>query len=225
MTVLTSQKSPAIFSDYLKNKLLLPDNPDTDSRISFHTDISLFSFGDTVICAPFLYGFLSESLPHTAVIAGERPFSPYPHDVLYNAALVGKTLFCNVKYTSSAVISEAEKRGIKTVNVKQGYAKCCTVPVTGNALITCDVSIKKAAEKEGMDVLSVSNTGVLLDGFESGFIGGASLCLDHKIVFTGDIFNSPDSQRIIDFIGLHGKTVSYFRNYPLMDIGSPAVVS
>lgn len=224
MTVLTSQKSPGIFIDYFENTLLLPDNPDIDSRISFHTDISLFSFGDTVICAPYLYGFLRDSLPDTVVTAGERTFSPYPNDVLYNAALVGKTLFCNVEYTSPTVISEAKKRGIKTVNVKQGYAKCSTVSVDENALITSDISVKKAAEKEGMDVLFVSNSGVLLDGFDSGFIGGSSICLNGKIVFTGDIFNSPDALKIIDFIGFHGKTAAYFPHYPLMDIGSPAIV-
>jgi hypothetical protein len=223
MTVIASKKSPGVFTDYLKNTLLLPDNPDLDSRIAFHTDLSLFSFGDTVICAPFLSDLLSRELPAVSVISSERPFSPYPHDVAYNAALVGKTLFCNVRYTSKMLLAEAQKRGFTLADVKQGYSKCSVIPVTDDSLITSDKSIAIAAEKEGKDVLFVSNQGVFLEGFDNGFIGGAALSLKNEIVFTGDISALRDAEKIVEFIEAYGKKAVYFKNFTLTDIGSPAL--
>lgn len=224
MTVLTTSKAPQQFLSYFKNKLLLPDNPELDSRVSFHTDLSLFSFGDTVICSPFLYDYISQSFSNIKTVKGEQTYSPYPHDVAYNAALVGKTLFCNEKYTSQAVIEEAKKRNIRIADVSQGYAKCSIVAVSENALITSDASVKNAAEKEGKDVLWVTNEGVFLDGFEYGFIGGASFCTDDEVVFSGDLTLSPYTQQIIDFIAKYNKKTVFFPGYPLCDIGSPAAV-
>ena len=100
MIILTSRKIPSQIGSYFENIFFLPDNPDLDPRISFHTDLSVFSFGDTVVCAPYLYSYLTEKIGNINVISGEQPKSPYPYEVLYNAALVGDKLFCNVKYTS-----------------------------------------------------------------------------------------------------------------------------
>lgn len=222
MTLLTTNKAPQKFLSYFENKLLLPDNPDLDSRVSFHTDLSLFSFGDTVVCTPFLYDFLLQYLPNIRVIKDERTFSPYPHDVAYNAALVGQTLFCNEKYTSRAVIEEAKKRNIKIADVSQGYAKCSIIAVSENALITSDASVKKAAEKEGKEVLFVTNDGVFLEGFEYGFIGGSSFCTANEVIFSGNLLLSPYAEKIIDFVSKHKKRAVFFTEYPLYDIGSPA---
>ena len=224
MTILMTAKSPAVFRNYFNKKILLPDNPLIDIRVSHHTDLSLFSFGDTVVCAPFIYDYLSNAIGSTAVICGEQSYSPYPDEIRYNAALVGKRLFCNLRYTSEIVLAEAERRGIKAVNVPQGYSKCSIIPVTDTAMITSDKSVWRSAENEGIEVLLVSNEGVFLPGFSFGFIGGASVCLSDRIVFTGDIFNSHDAGRIVDFIEEHGKRVISFKSEPLVDIGSPAVV-
>ncbi len=224
MTVLMTEKSPASFRSYFIDKIMHADNPYIDSRVAHHTDLSVFSFGDTVVCAPFIFGFLSEKLEGTEVICGEKPFSPYPDEVMYNAVLVGRKLFCNVKHTSAAVLCEAEKRGIKPVSVPQGYTKCSTIPVTDGAVITSDISVARAAEKEGLDVLHVSNRGVLLSGFDCGFIGGTAVNTGDEIVFTGDLSTVPDGVRISDFIESYGKKTVSFPGEPLLDIGSPAVI-
>lgn len=225
MIILTSSKMPQTIRSYFDNVLLLPVNPQLDPRISFHTDLSVFSFGQTLICAPFIFELLKENLYQFEVIKGEETQSPYPYEVLYNAALVGRKLFCNIKYTSPTILSECEKREITFVNVPQGYAKCSTVIVDDMSIITSDSSIQKAAEKEGIAALFVSNEGVFLDGYPNGFIGGASTVTEKEVIFTGDIFRSPDAEKIIEFIEKRGKKPVFFSNMPLYDLGSPIVLA
>ena len=225
MIILTSSKMPQTVRSYFENVLSLPENPDLDPKISFHTDLSVFSFGRKLVCAPYLFRFLSENIPQLELIAGEAPKSPYPSEVLYNAALVGNKLFCNIKYTSSTILSECEKCGIIPINVSQGYAKCSTVIVDDMSIITSDRSIQKAAEKEGIAALLVSNEGVFLDGYPNGFIGGASAVTENEVIFTGDIFRSPDAEKIIEFIEKRGKKPVFFSDMPLYDLGSPIVLA
>ncbi len=225
MIILTSSKMPLAVSSYFENVLSLPENPDLDSRIAFHTDLSVFSFGHTLVCAPYIFSFLKERIPQFELIKGEEPKSPYPTEVLYNAALVGRKLFCNIKYTSQTILSECEKREIIPVNVPQGYAKCSTVIVDDMSIITSDRSIQKAAEKEGIAALWVSNEGVFLDGYPNGFIGGASTVTENEVIFTGDIFRSPDAEKTIDFIEKRGKKPVFFSDMPLYDLGSPIVLA
>lgn len=215
---------PLQIRSYFDCVILLPDAPSIDPRVAFHTDLSVFSFGDTMVCSKHIYEFLFDKLSDIRLIKGDAPSSPYPHECRYNAALVGTKLFCRVKNTEPAIINEAVRRGIKLVDVPQGYAKCSVVPVTDNAVVTSDVSIKNAAEKEGLDVLYVTNKGVFLDGYPNGFIGGASVVLNETVVFTGDIYRNPDADKIIDFIEQHEKSTVFFPSLPLYDLGSPIAV-
>ena len=221
MIILTSEKMPRSVRSHFEQTLFLPENPKIEPNVSFHTDLSVFSFGDILICAPYLYDLLSKKLENVTVICGSAAFSPYPHEITYNAALVGNKLFCKTEYTCKKILDECENRGIIPINVPQGYAKCSTVVVNDNCIITSDRSIQKAAEKEGIDVLLVSNEGVFLDGYPNGFIGGASVVTDKEVIFIGNIFCSPDARKIIDFVELNGKKVVSFIEEKLYDIGSP----
>lgn len=224
MIILTSQKIPRSVLSYFERSVLLPDNPRLDPKVSFHTDLSIFSLGDTLICAPYLFDLLSNRLINVPVICGCESYSPYPYEIAYNAALVGKKLFCKKDHTCKTILEECEKQSISCVNVQQGYAKCSTVAVDDRSIITSDRSIQKAAEKEGIETLFVSNEGVFLDGYPNGFIGGASIVTDKEVIFIGNIFCSPDARKIIDFIEMKGKKVVSFPEEKLYDIGSPIVL-
>jgi len=223
MIITTNRISPEIISLFGKT-LFLPECKTVDKRISHHTDISLCKIGNTLICAEFLSEFLKTELPNVKIISGRNPSSPYPDDILYNAAVVGKFVFCNVKYTASEILNEAEKQNIKIINVKQGYAKCSVIPVTDNAIITSDFSVAKAAESVGIEVLTVTNENITLDGFDNGFIGGTAVSTDGSVIFAGDLSRSPHKNIIVNFIESHGKTVKYIENMPLYDIGSPIYI-
>ncbi len=221
MIILTSKKIPESVLAYFDQTVFLPDNPKIESKVAFHTDLSVFSFGDTLICAPYLFEFLSRKIQNISVICGSESYSPYPYEIAYNAALVGNKLLCKTEYTCKIILEKCLERGITPVNVSQGYAKCSTVVVNDNSVITSDRSIQKATEKEGINALFVSNEGVFLDGYPNGFIGGASVVTDKEVIFIGNISCSPDVQKIIDFVETNGKKVVSFPEEKLYDIGSP----
>ncbi len=71
-----------------------------------------------------------------------------------------------------------------------------------------------------IDILEIEKGHVALEGFDYGFIGGASGDVDSIIYFNGNLLAHPDHKKIIEFITAHGKEVRYFEDYELTDIGS-----
>ena len=61
-----------------------------------------------------------------------------------------------------------------------------------------------AAEKKGIDVLAVSPAGVRLDGYNCGFIGGATGADKENVYFCGNVDLHPDGERIKAFCEKHG---------------------
>ena len=106
------------------------------------------------------------------------------------------------------------------VNVRQGYAKCSTVIVDEDSIITYDRGLGQRCIEAGMDVLFVSPGHVLLEGYESGFLGGASGRIGDTVYFNGDLTEHPDFQAIKDFIEERGLSSKWFPDWPLTDIGT-----
>jgi hypothetical protein len=152
---------------------------------------------------------------------GDNTGKTYPYEIAYNAALVGKFLFCYKKYTEKLILEQAEKKGITVIDIKQGYAKCSVAYVSENALITGDKQIYRAALDNGLDNLLVTNEGVMLDGYKNGFIGGASVKIGNKLCFTGDISVHRDYEKIKEFCIDHHTELIFEKDIPLYDYGSP----
>ncbi len=144
----------------------------------------------------------------------------YPYDIAYNAACTGRYFIHNLRYTDPVLLSFARSSGMKLVDVRQGYAKCSTVIVDEDSIITYDRGLAESCRKAGMDVLTVSPGHVLLPGYDTGFIGGASGCIGDTVYFNGDLTAHPDSEAIISFIEKCGLKVRWFTGRPLTDIGS-----
>lgn len=199
--------------------VLIPDLPLVDAKTAYHADLSLCILGKTVVCAPSLYENLSNISGYTVIKGDSEPCDPYPNDILYNAAVVGKNIFCRIDKTDKILLEIAAKNGYHIVNVKQGYARCSTLPVGDSALITSDSGIYSEALKIGLDALFVSNKGVLLDGYPNGFIGGCGGFLENKLVFCGDISKHRGYEKIKDFCAEYSVEL-YFTSEPLYDFGS-----
>ena len=146
----------------------------------------------------------------------------YPHDVAFNAAPVGDRLICRRDAVSPTVAGLYNENDI--INVKQGYAKCSVCVVNDNAIITADRSVATAAEKRGIDVLVVSPAGVRLDGYDCGFIGGASGADGENVYFCGSIDLHPDGERIKEFCKNHGKTAVSLSDEPMYDYGTLMII-
>lgn len=66
------------------------------------------------------------------------------------------------------------KNDIEIVNINQGYARCSTLILNNRTAVTADISVKNALEKDGAKVLLISSGDIKLEGYDYGFIGGAS---------------------------------------------------
>ena len=171
---------------------------------------------------------------------GARPESPiyegapnelsplYPGDCRYNAACTGKFFIHKLDVTNADFLDAAKASSgdeLQLINVRQGYAKCSTVIVDEDSIITYDKGIAKPCEAAGMNVLLVEPGFVKLRGANTGFIGGASGRIDDKIVFNGDLSAHPNFREIAGFIEERGLGCKWFGLYELEDIGSIITVT
>lgn len=178
--------------------------------------------GSPIGTHPDLY-YCSMSFPGS----GEKLFSGdvskvgscYPGDCIYNAASTGRFFIHNTKITDPALLKAARDLQMEIIHVKQGYSKCSCVVVDENSIITSDAGIERACRNK-LDCLLVSPEHVLLEGYDYGFLGGASGRLDDTMIFNGDLQAHPDREKIRSFITERGLKIKYFDSYPLTDIGS-----
>lgn len=161
-----------------------------------------------------------KTLGYELIEGTARLKSYYPYDIAYNCAIVGKTAFCNPKYTDPAVLSMLNKCGIRIFPVKQGYAKCSICIISEEAIITADPKIHGKAAEAGIDShLTAPQKSIMLDGYDYGFIGGASgLISDNELAFFGD-FNTLSDGNVCDFLRKHGVKPVSLAIGNLVDLG------
>lgn len=160
---------------------------------------------DKLSCLDFEIKFIKESAS-----------ANYPCDVRLNAARVGKHLIANKKHVSSSLA----ELGFELLHTNQGYAKCSTVTVSENAIITADESVYRAASLATIDALKVRSGHVRLDGYDTGFIGGATAVSEKHVFFCGSIHSHPDADSIIAFCRKHNKSAVSLTNDSLYDYGT-----
>ncbi len=167
----------------------------------------------------------------------------YPDDSKYNAACTGKYLIHRLDITAPEIREYADRHGMVAIDVPQGYAKCSTVIVSEDAIITYDRGIARACEKAAanLDVLLIEPGHVDLPGMPSkepvsmtcdrsvtenmkgkdqGFLGGASGRVYDEIIFNGDLSRHPDFLSVKGFIEDRGLKCVWVPGKPLVDIGS-----
>ncbi|MEG2929314.1 MAG: hypothetical protein RR846_07160 [Oscillospiraceae bacterium] len=138
-----------------------------------------------------------------------------------NMVKCGGTLIYNPKTAISCDIFNNVR---DKITVNQGYAKCSTIAINENAFITEDVGIYKGVKARGKDCLLLKKGFVKLDGYDCGFIGGASIMLkDSVLFFCGDINLHPQKNEIGEYLTKHNVTAHCIKNKPLTDVGGGIV--
>ena len=193
--------------------------------VSAHPDMLLFIGKGKLVCHKEYFNIAEEQIRKISrisnseiVISEEEIGKEYPSDVLFNAAPVGDKLICKRDAVSEKITELYGEENI--INVKQGYAKCSVCVVSDGAIITADRAIAREAEKKGIDTLLVSSGDVRLDGYDCGFIGGASGTDEKNVYFCGNTDLHPDGDKIKEFCEKHGKTAVSLSDEPLYDYGT-----
>ncbi len=197
--------------------------PDLADPVCGHPDMLVCKISNTdFIVKTTLCGLFEDKFKNINIIAGKTKVKPeYPFDIAYNASRIGKYLFCNEKYTDSKIKEYCAKNGIKILNVKQGYAKCSICEVSDNAIITADKSIYNTAKENNIEVLLIDNKGIVLNGYDEGFIGGATGLLEKDLLaVNGSLKLHINGEEIKSFCKKHGVNAVSLSDEPITDIGS-----
>ena len=207
--------------------ILIPPARCLQTGVSSHADMLLFIGFGRLFCHARYYEENKQLIDRIADLASleltlskEAWSADYPHDVLFNACLVGKSLICNKKTVSKLILDAAEEHNFNVINVPQGYTKCSVCVVSDNAVITSDNAIAKACTDANVKVLTVCEGHISLPPYEFGFIGGASGLCGDKVYFCGSLNSHPDALSIIDFCRAYGKDTVSLGNHGLLDIGT-----
>lgn len=194
-------------------------SPNVSEPISYHADVLYLKISSDSLkvssCQKNNIAFL-ESLGFD--VHTEQLGAGYKNESKLNMVITDNMIICNPK---TCIETESFKKGKQILNVKQGYTKCSTVVIGNDNFITEDISILKALSEAGKNCLLVNKGYVELQGYDYGFIGGASVYLEEKnlLLFFGDISRHPDYIEIAEFCKHIGVEIDYIKDYNLTDIG------
>ncbi len=206
--------------------ILLPPFPVLDAPVASHPDMLIWIYGRELITYKDYYSLAKAELDtlknsgFELIFADELPNRKYPRDVHLNCALVGRKVICRTSSASRAIKELAKRKGLSLTDTRQGYAKCSLAVVSDNAIITADRGILKTAVENGIDALLISEGSVLLNGYNTGFIGGATGTVDSFLLFCGSLAAHPDAEQIKSFCDKHGKQAVSLSSEPLTDLGT-----
>lgn len=197
--------------------LRLPPFSLFDNRVANHPDMLLFPMEDGILLHKAYYEehkAFFQGLPFSFRLSNEEIGKEYPKDVLFNALPIHNTV-----YGGKSVSNKIRSSFPRYVPVKQGYARCSSCRV-GNGIITQDKTIFLALQKDGIEALLISSGHIALPGYDTGFIGGASVTLSQTLTaFFGQLEDHPDYEIISEFARHQGVTLLSLSNEPLTDYG------
>lgn len=158
---------------------------------------------------------------HDVISCGDTFSGEYPDNVCLNAVLLDHTLLCREPSLDKNVKEYCAEHGYELLHVNQGYTKCSCTVIADNAVITADIGISRVQKARNMDVLTIGQGSIRLDGAEYGFIGGAGGY--HQTSKTwyvcGDIKYLPEYESIKYFCKKHHTNIVCLTDEPPVDIG------
>jgi hypothetical protein len=204
----------------------IPRCPSVEKPLSGHPDIQIFLHGTEVFCHPGIEAaFLKRIEKYAKVIICEsRIREPYPLNISYNIACTGSIAFHKRSHTDSKIAEYLALRNIPLVNVNQGFAKCATLIINDNHIITADRSIHRVAEANNITSLLIESGVIELPGYQYGFIGGATGTLNDAVLFTGKISQHRDYKKICEGIEQTGKKIIHLSEENAVDLGTIFVI-
>lgn len=198
---------------------------DLYDAVSYHPDMFIHHLGDNCIVAapnaPLKLLSVLEGLGFN-IIKGQKPIGgKYPGDIAYNVARIDEYAVCSTAHTDKTLLQCLYDRGVKIVDVKQGYSKCSLSIIERGTVITSDEGLYTVLRKHDFNILKISPGSIDLKGLDYGFIGGASGLVSNEIVaFAGNLSLHPDLDKIEKFLSQYGKQVKSLDHKKIMDVGT-----
>lgn len=192
--------------------------------ISQHADVLYLKTGNKEIYVSDCQKNNIQALKDLGYSVKEISLSPgYKTESKLNMVVSDRTIICNPDTCIKHDFFIADK---EVIQVKQGYTKCSTVILSDNDFITEDEGICKTLKSAEKNCLLIEKGFVSLEGYNYGFIGGASVFLkdENTILFFGDITLHKDYINIKDYCDRLSINIAYINNFTLSDIGGCIII-
>lgn len=208
--------------------LRAPAEPRLPRPVRGHPDLSVF-FASDALYTTADYAVLAGAELHEICQTLELPLrlitgrvgDRYPQDVLLDALAVNGRLFCLPRATAPELTARPD---LRVVPVRQGYAKCAALPVADQAIVSADPSILQATEREGLQICRIEPGNILLHGYSTGLIGGATSYAPYRpsdtVFFCGSLSAHPSGESIRQLLATYGLETAELAEQPLTDIGT-----
>ena len=206
--------------------LWMCDNPYLDPRLAGHADLSAIRLGKKIVVSRHiaenpLYVNLLTYRGYEVCSMYTVHGKAYPEDAHLCACITGEYLIHNLRCTDPEVLKNFNG---EIMHVNQGYTKCSCCVIDSNALISADSGIERMIHRYDIEMLKINHGSIVLDGFDYGFIGGASIVLDDVVLFTGELADKRDKLCVEEFVRSRGKYPVYLSHGPAFDIGGAVVL-
>lgn len=205
--------------------ILLPPDNDLPGPIQFHPD-SIFTVIGRDLILSAAYAAAHPETVHEIPSCGQfrpvlsdarrEPF--YPYDAGLNAAVGRNFVICRPESAAPEILQAADRYGYSLIPVRQGYAGCACL-VTDDAVLTGDPGIAKVLASHGIPGLLLSNEGICLPGYSSGFIGGACGFCDGVIYVNGNPASLPCYSSLRAFADISGYSILSLSSDRVTDVG------
>lgn len=234
--LLLSHNSPGTIVDAARERgfrtVAMPAMPDMPTPVASHPDMLLFAgFGKLFVRAAHMengafsraVGEILDAAPALGLsLTSDLPSDKYPRDVAFNCAVIGGALTGLSEHISPAIKRCAAEHMIPILNVAQGYTKCSTL-IMGCGMrapvITADRGIYSFANERGVPAYLIPPGGIMLPGYDTGFVGGASFFADGTLFFLGSPASHPAYDIISRAADSHGVRIASLSDVPLFDAG------
>ncbi len=146
----------------------------------------------------------------------EKLVPEYPGDILFDALAVNGRVYGKKGFVSRYILRENEV----LVPVRQGYARCSVAMLSERCAVTSDRGLASVLSEDGISVLLIRSGYIRLDGYNTGFIGGAGGRLRGGVYcFFGDLMGHPDGKAILVFAADNKISAVSLSDEPLSDYG------
>ena len=193
----------------------------TYDAVCGHPDLFFCQFQQLLVVAPNLPESYFSLLKKWGQLykKGDLPVGKaYPQTARYNAVVTDKFLIYNAKYADIALREAFVKK--EFIHVNQGYTRCNLLALSNDLFITSDKGIFKQLQKRKLDVHYFSPRGILLPGFEHGFLGGCLGVHENRIFVTGSLSRFPEGQKLTALLRNRNYEIVELYDGPLVDGGS-----
>ena len=219
MLIIIDKKLPDEVKNNLKNYGEIYELETSDivyDAIAGHPDIFIFQNNNKLIIAPQTPLTLIDKFKEHNIdfVIGDKTLGlKYPSTTPYNIANISDLFIGNNQYCDSKILELS--KGKKWVQTKQSYARCNTLVLDSESVISSDHNL----ENRFKNTLLINTKDIILEGFEYGFIGGCAGIYKKSVFFTGSLKAHSQGQLIRQFCEERGFSIIELSDGKLIDSG------